>query len=67
MRTNIVIEDDLMKAAMAATGLKTKRAVVEAGLKLLVRLRAQQGVRELRGQVAWEGDLDRSRADRLAV
>lgn len=67
MRTNIVIDDDLMKAAMAATGLRTKRAVVEAGLELLVRLDAQERIRELRGQVAWEGDLESSRQDPLAV
>lgn len=67
MRTNIVIEDKLMKAAMAATGLSTKRAVVEAGLELLVRLRAQEGIRELRGQVAWQGSLEASRQGRFAV
>ena len=67
MRTNIVIEDELMKAALAATGLPTKRAVVEAGLRLLVRLHAQEGVRELRGRVAWEGDLDESLRGRVAV
>ncbi len=67
MRTNIVIEDDLMKAAMEATGLATKRAVVEAGLELLVRLHAQERIRDLRGQVAWEGDLAASRQGRFAV
>ncbi len=67
MRTNIVIEDELMKAALAATGLATKRAVVEAGLELLVRLHAQASIRELRGQVSWEGDLEASRQDRFAV
>ena len=64
MRTNIVIEDRLMQLAMEATGLSTKRAVVEAGLELLVRLHAQSQVRSLRGQVAWEGDLEASRENR---
>ena len=67
MRTNIVIDDELMKAALAATGLETKKAVVEAGLELLVRLKAQESIRQLRGQVAWEGDLEESRQGRFAV
>ena len=65
MRTNIVIEDRLMRAAMRATGLPTKRAVVEAGLKLLVQTKAQTGIRRLRGRVRWEGDLERSRLGRV--
>ena len=64
MRTNIVIEDNLMRAAMAATGLSTKRAVVEAGLELLLKIHAQKEIRELRGQIAWEGDLAESRLGR---
>ncbi|MCP3959612.1 MAG: type II toxin-antitoxin system VapB family antitoxin [bacterium] len=66
MRTNIVIDDDLMKAALEATGLPTKRAVVEAALELIVRLRAQERMRDLRGRIAWEGDLDESRRSRFA-
>jgi len=66
MRTNIVIDDKLMKDALEATGLPSKRAVVEAALKLLVRLRAQESIRDLRGQVSWEGNLDGSRLDRFA-
>ncbi len=61
MRTNIVIDDQLMKAAIEATGLATKRRVVEAGLQLIVRLHAQERIRELRGRVDWVGDLEASR------
>ncbi len=61
MRTNIEIDDELLQAAMGATGLPTRRAVVEAGLELLVKLHSQEGIRELRGNVAWEGDLEASR------
>lgn len=61
MRTNIVIDDELMEQALKATGLKTKRQVVEQGLKLLVRRNKQQSIRSLRGQVTWEGDLDEMR------
>jgi Arc/MetJ family transcription regulator len=66
MRTNIVLDDRLVERAMRATGLKTKRAVVEAGLKLLIQVKAQAGVRRLRGKVAWEGNLEESRAGRAA-
>ncbi len=61
MRTNIEIDDDLMAAAMRATGEKTKRAVVERGLRMLVQVKRQGAVRRLRGQVRWTGDLDKSR------
>lgn len=64
MRTNIVIDDELMAQAMACTGLKTKRAVVEEGLRTLIRLYAHSQVRELRGQLVWEGDLTSLRANR---
>ena len=64
MRTNIVIDDRLMERAMRASGLKTKRAVVEAGLELLIRVKAQAGLRRLRGKVSWEGNLDELRAAR---
>ena len=61
MRTNIVIDDDLMADALKATGLRTKREAVEAGLKLLVRQNQQQAIRKLRGKLHWEGDLDEMR------
>ena len=63
MRTNIVIDDDLMTAALKATGAKTKKEVVELGLKTLVKLREQAKIKELRGKVTWEGDLDAMRRD----
>lgn len=63
MRTNIVIEDELMERAKKATGLKTKRAVVEEGLRTLIRLEQQQEIRKLRGKIEWQGDLERSRLD----
>jgi Arc/MetJ family transcription regulator len=54
MRTNIEIDDKLMKDALKATGLKTQREVVELGLKTLVQLRAQEKVRQLKGKITWE-------------
>ena len=61
MRTNIVIDDELMAQALKATGLTTKKEVVEQGLKLLIRLKEQQSIRDLKGKLRWEGDLDEMR------
>lgn len=63
MRTNIVIDDGLMAKALRATGLRTKREAVELGLKTLIQLREQGEIRTLRGQLAWDGDLDAMRTD----
>jgi len=65
MRTNIVIDDELMQQAMLASGAKTKRDAVENGLRLLVRLaRQQKPLRSARGELHWEGDLQAMRRDR---
>jgi Arc/MetJ family transcription regulator len=66
MRTNIDIDDRLMRQAMRSSGARTKRAAVEEALRLLIQTRAQKSIRRLRGKVIWEGDLERSRLDRLA-
>ena len=66
MRTNIDIDDDLMRQAMRSSGARTKRAVVEEGLRLLIQTRGQASMRRLRGRVKWEGNLERSRLGRLA-
>jgi Arc/MetJ family transcription regulator len=61
MRTNIVIDDGLMKDALRATGLKTKKEAVELGLQTLVRLNRQAGIKKFRGKLTWDGDLRESR------
>ncbi len=61
MRTNIEIDDDLVLQAMKSSGAPTKKAVVEAGLRLLVKTHSQTAIRKLRGKVKWEGDLNKSR------
>ncbi len=66
MRTNIDIDDSLMRQAMRGSDGKTKRAVVEEALHLLVRTRGQGSIRRLRGKVAWKGDLNASRLERTA-
>ena len=64
MRTNIVIDDKLMKDTLRATGLKTKREAVEQGLRTLLRLRKQAEIRRFRGKLVWQGDLGRMRTDK---
>ena len=66
MRTNIDIDDNLMRQAMRSSGARTKRAAVEEGLRLLIRTRDQRAIRRLRGKVAWDGDLEQSRLGRSA-
>ena len=66
MRTNIVIDDDLIARAMQASGLSTKHAAVEAGLRLLVKVYEQGDIRQLRGKVKWQGSLEEMRASRVA-
>ena len=65
MRTNIEIDDQLMRQAMRSSGAATKRAAVEAGLRLLVQTRGQASLRRLRGKVSWDGDLQTSRRERV--
>ena len=55
MRTTIVIDNSLMRQAMRATGLSTKKAVVEEGLRLLIKVKGPEGIRRLRGKIAFEG------------
>jgi Arc/MetJ family transcription regulator len=64
MRTNIEIDDQLLEQALRATGLKTKRAVVEAGLRMLLHLTRQEEILRLVGKVRWEGNLEESRQGR---
>ncbi len=63
MRTNIEIDDKLMRKAMKASGAKTKRETVEQALQLLVRIDGQKAIRKLRGKIHWEGDIDAWRRD----
>ena len=63
MRTTIVIDDDLMAKVLGVTGLKTKRAAVEAGLRTLLKLQSQKQIRAFRGKLAWEGDWEAVRSD----
>ncbi len=64
MRTNVVLDDDLMKSALSLSGLKTKKKAIEEGLKLLVDVHRQKRIRAFRGKLKWTGDLDRMRTDK---
>lgn len=64
MRTNIDIDDDLIKEAMKLTGIKTKKRVVEKGLANMVSLKKQEKIKQIRGKYLWEGDFDEMRENR---
>jgi Arc/MetJ family transcription regulator len=64
MRTNIVLDDALVKRAQKLTGIRTKREVVNTALRMLVRIHEQSSVRTLRGKLQWEGNLEESRQGR---
>ena len=63
MRTNIVVDDELMAEALKLSGIKTKKGVVETALKLLVQVKKQEEIRKLRGKLNWEGNLSNMRID----
>ncbi len=64
MRTNIVIDEKLMRETLRLTGLKTKREAVELGLQTLIRLRKQKEIQRFRGKLPWSGDLEATRSDK---
>ena len=64
MRTNVVIDDDLMKSALKVSGLKTKKDAIEEGLKLLVQVRGRKEIKGFRGKLKWSGSLDEMRLDK---
>jgi len=63
MRTNVVIDDKLMSRALRSSGCRTKRSVIESGLRLLVQVNSQKKLRSLRGKITWEGNLEEMRRD----
>jgi Arc/MetJ family transcription regulator len=65
MRTNIEIDDELMEEAQRLSGLKTKRAVIDAALRMFVRVKRQTDILSLPGKVRWEGNLDEMREGRF--
>ncbi len=67
MRTNIILDDDLVQRARELTGIETKHGVVNEALRLLVHAYEQKEVRALRGKLTWEGNLDTLREGRFGT
>ena len=63
MRTNVVVDDQLMRRAVKSGTYRTKKSAIEAGLRLLVQMHSQKKLKLLRGAVKWEGDLEKMRRD----
>jgi Arc/MetJ family transcription regulator len=64
MRTNVVIDDQLMEKALKLSGFNTKKDAIEAGLRLLVKFSSQAKIKDFRGKLKWYGDLDKMRTDK---
>jgi len=65
MRTNVMLDDALIERARQLTGIKTKRKVIQEALRTLIQLREQSEIRQLRGKLKWEGNLDEQRKSRM--
>ena len=65
-RTNIVMDETLVRQGLKATGLKTRRAIVQRALEELVRREKQMGLLALEGKISWTGDLNKMRRSRFA-
>jgi Arc/MetJ family transcription regulator len=63
MRTNVVLDDKLIYTALKVSGLKTKKAAIEEGLRLLVQVKSQTKIKNFRGKLNWTGNLDEMRLD----
>ena len=64
MRTNVVIDDNLMESALKVSGLRTKKDTIEEGLRLLVQVKGQKKIKGFRGKLKWTGSLDEMRLDK---
>jgi len=64
MRTNVVVDDELMASALKVSGLKTKKDAIEEGLKLLVQVKSQKKIKRFRGRLKWSGNLNQMRLDK---
>jgi Arc/MetJ family transcription regulator len=64
-RTNVVLDDKLVAKCQKATGIKTRRALIQHALEELLRQKNQKRILELKGKIHWEGDLDAWREGRF--
>jgi len=65
MRTNIVIEDELIKKCIEYTGLKTKKEIVNFALLELIQRKERKEILRFKGKLHWEGDLEEMRRSRF--
>jgi Arc/MetJ family transcription regulator len=63
MRTNVVLDDDLVRSALSLSGIKTKKKAIEEGLKLLIQVNRQKRFKAFRGKLKWTGNLNKMRID----
>jgi len=64
MRTNVVLDDDLVRSALKLSGFKTKKKAIEEGLKLLIEVNHQKKIKNFRGKLKWTGNLHKMRIDK---
>ena len=64
MRTNVVLDDDLVKSALKFSGFKTKKRAIEEGLRLLIQVNRQKKIKDFRGKLKWTGNLNKMRTDK---
>jgi len=64
MRTNVVLDDNLINSALKLSGFKTKKKAIEEGLKLLIQVNRQKKVKDFRGKLKWTGNLNKMRTDK---
>ena len=63
MRTNIMIDDELMSDVLKLTGIKSKREAVEQALRTFLALKQQEKIKQFKGALKWEGDLEQMRSE----
>ena len=64
MRTNVVLDDNLVSSALRLSGFKTKKKAIEEGLKLLIQVNRQKKIKDFRGKLNWTGNLNKMRTDK---
>ena len=65
-RTNIVLDEKLVDNCLKATGIKTRKALIDHALRELLRHEQQTKLLQLKGKIHWDGDLDTWRRGRHA-
>ena len=63
-RTNIVLNEQLVRQGLKLSGCKSKRELVDLALREFLKTAKRRELLALRGKVRWEGDLDRLRRAR---